>query len=388
LSDFIYHFRGLMIRSLTFSKLPKFLTFKGLPEPFNQLMRPLVLVSVGLHAALLLAPIPSPPVKPKPAQPKTVKITTLPPLKSKRLVTNKLPGKALLKPRLSPVVHKGLVIHRPTKKPIIKVTQAHNQKTPKPQNTPQTVPSIQPVPTGGASSDPSNPMSDFPHYPGESEGCLNVSGCFETHKPIDVVSKYFQEQLPLKKFTVTPVVNDEADRKVYQISKGGAQQFLNILVPDGKTAVYVLAEKAMTVGDLQNAVQIPPDFTENIMASLPDGTAVESAEPFATPNDFFTNPGGVEADGPNKGMDINPEQNPEIDSMKLVSSQTPQQLFSGFFAPQLTQSGYQPPKPVATYGGGQLYELKKGTSKPFYLNLVPAKDGKGTVVVVWRSKPA
>jgi hypothetical protein len=377
-----------MIRSLTFPKLPKFLTFKGLPEPFNQLMRPLVLVSIGLHAALLLTPIPSPPVKPKPAQPKTVKITTLPPLKSKRLVTNKFPGKALLKPRLFPVVHKGLVIHRSTKKPIVKVAQAPSQKTPRPQNTPQTVPSTQPVPTGGASSDTSNPMSDFPHYPGESEGCLNVSGCFETHKPIDVVSKYFQEQLPLKNFTVTSITNNEADRKVYQISKGGAQQFLNILVPDGKTAVYVLAEKAMTVGDLQNAVQIPPDFTENIMASLPDGTAVESADPFATPTDFFSNPGGVETDGPNKGMDISPVQNTEIDSMKLVSSQTPQQLFSGFLTPQLTQSGYQPPKSVATYGGGQLYELKKGTSKPFYLNLVPAKDGKGTIVVVWRSKPA
>jgi hypothetical protein len=379
-----------MIRSLTFPKFPKFLTFKGLPEPFNQLMRPLVLVSVGLHAALLLAPIPSPPVKPKPAQPKTVKITTLPPLKSKRLVTNKLKlsSKTLLKPRLAPVVHKGLVIHRPTKKVLNKVAKAPNQKTPKPQNASQPVPPVKPSPPEESRSDPNNPMNDFPHYPGESEGCLNVSGCFETHKPIDVVSKYFQEQLPLKKFTVTPVVNNEADRKVYQISKGGAQQFLNILVPDGKTAVYVLAEKAMTVGDLQNAVQIPPDFSENVMASLPDGTAVESADPFTTPTDFFSNPGGVETDGPNKGMDINPEQNPEIDSMKLVPAQTPQKLFSDFFAPNLTQSGYQPPKPVATYGGGQLYELKKGTSKPFYLNLVPSKDGKGTIVVVWRSKPA
>jgi hypothetical protein len=85
---------------------------------------------------------------------------------------------------------------------------------------------------------------------------------------------------------------------------------------------------------------------------------------------------------------MNPEINSEIDSMKLVPAQAPQQLLSGIFTPNLSQLGYQPPKPVATYGGGQLYELKKGTSKPFYLNLVPTKDGKGTIVVVWRSKPA
>jgi hypothetical protein len=377
-----------MIRSLTLPKLPKFLTFKGLPKPFNQLVRPLVLFSVGLHAALLLTPIPSPPVKPKPAQPKTVKVTTLPPIKAnqaKSLVKNKLSAKALLKPRLSPVVHKGLVIHRPTKKTIAKVAQAPNQKIPKPQNAPQPLPSAKPAPVDEPSSDPSNPMHDFPHYPGAIPGCLGVQSCYETGKTIDVVSQYFQQQLPLKKYTITPASND-ADRKVYQISKGGVAQFLNIL-SDGKNAVYVLAEKALTLADLQQAVQIPSDFSENILAQLPAGSSGESTDPspdqFASPNAFFAKLGGDAPDG----SVMNPEMNSEIDSMKLVFGQTPQQLFSGFFTPNLNQSGYQP-KPVATYGGGQLYELKKGTFKPFYLNLVPTQDGKGTIVVVWRSKPA
>jgi hypothetical protein len=375
-----------MIRSFTFPKLPKFLTFKGLPEPFNQLMRPLVLVSVGLHAALLLAPIPSPPVKPKPAEtkPKTVKITTLPPIKSnqpKSLAKTKLSAKSLLKPRLAPLVSKGLVIKRPTKKTLSKVAQAPNQKTPKPQNSAQPVPPVKPRAVDEPSSDPSNPMNDFPHFPGAIPGCLGVQSCYETGKTLDAISQHFQKQLPLKKYSLKPVVND-SDRKVYQISKGGAEQFLNIL-SEGQTSVYVLAEKALTLADLQQAVQIPADFSENILSQLPESSD-PSTDQFASPTDFFSKLGGDDADG----SVMNPELNSEIDSMKLVPSQAPQQLLSGIFTPNLSQLGYQPPKPVATYGGGQLYELKKGTSKPFYLNLVPTKDGKGTIVVVWRSKPA
>jgi hypothetical protein len=379
-----------MIRSFTFPKLPKFLTFKGLPEPFNQLMRPLVLVSVGLHAALLLTPIPSPPVKPKPAQPKTVKITTLPPLKSKSLATNKLKlsGKTLLKPRLAPLVHKGLVIRRPTKKGLNKVAKAPNSKDPKSkqQNTQPTPPPVQPAPPDERRSDPSNPLSDFPHYPKAGPGCLGLENCYSTPDSLDLVVQHFSKQLPLK-YSDAKSANDETHPHVFRFSKDGVSYFLSI-VNERNTTFYALADKPKTYDDLTQSVEIPADFSETILASLPDGTAVESTDPFANPSDFFTKLGGVETDGPNKGMDISPEQNSEIDSMKLVPSQTPQQLFSGFFAPNLTQLGYQPPQPVATFGGGQLYELKKGKSKPFYLNLVPSKDGKGTIVVVWRSKPA
>jgi hypothetical protein len=375
-----------MVRSLSLPNFPQFLNLKALPEPFNQLVRPLVLASVSLHVALLLTPYPSPPAKPKSEQPKTVKITALPPIKSKSLIKNKLnkfSAKSLFKSRPSPIVQKGLVIQRPTKKML---AQAPNQKMSKPQATPQSVPSVQPVPVDEPNADSSNPMSDFPHFPGAIPGCLGVQSCYETGQSIDIASQHFQQQLPLKKYSLTQVVND-ADRKVVQISKGGAQQFLSIL-SEGKTAVYVLAEKALTLADLQQTVQVPSDFSENIMAQLPaaaDGESTDtSPDLFASPTDFFSQLGGTAADK----SEMNPEVNAEVDSMKLVRGQTPPQLLSGFFTPSLTQSGYQQPKAVGAYGGGQLYELKKGTFKPFYLNLVPAQDGKGTIVVVWRSKPS
>jgi hypothetical protein len=359
-----------MIRLLSLPKFPKFLTFKGLPEPFNQLARPLVLVSVGLHAALLLTPIPSPPAKPKPVQPKTIKITALPPIKSNNLVKNKFSTKSSVKPLRPTVATKGLVIQRPTK----------NQKPTKPLNATQPVPSVKPAPVEEASSDPNNPFNDFPHYPGAVPGCMGVQSCYETGKSMDVVSQYFQQELPKKKYTSSQVAND-SDRRVFQFTKGGTSQFLNIFSED-KTSFYVLAPQAILRSELQSTVQIPADFN-NIMANLPPGADGESTDAspdqFASPNDFFSNLGGDAPDG----SVMNPEKKQQIDTIRLVRGQTPQQLLSSYF----TQSGYQP-KPLAMYGGGQLYELKKGTFKPFYLNLVPAQGGKGTIVVVWTNNPS
>jgi hypothetical protein len=360
-----------MFRSLRLPNLPKFLTFKDLPEPFNHLAKPLVLVSVGLHAALLFAPMPSPPSKTKPVEPKpkTVKITTLPPLKSKSLPQTKLSSKTLGKPLASSSRNNQLVIQNPKKKA---QTQVPNQK---PQATPS-----KPDPVEEASSDPNNPMNDFPLYPGAIPNCYGFTTCFQTDKPLDLVSQFFQQELPKRKFALTPDAV-ESDRKVFKFSKGGSQQFLNIF-SEGQTSFYLLASEAMKRSDIQNAVQVPPSFNA-IMANLPpaaDGESTDaSPDQFASPTDFFSELGG---EAPDKTT-MNPKQKENIDTVKLVRGQTPEQLLSKYF----TQSGFQP-KSIATYGGGPLYEVKKGTFKPFYLNLVPAKGNKGTIVVVWLSNPS
>jgi hypothetical protein len=233
-------------------------------------------------------------------------------------------------------------------------------------------------------------MSGFPHYPGALPGCLGVQSCYETGKPLEAVVQHFTQQLPLKKFGFDPAVN-EPDRKVYKISKGGASQFLSILF-DGKNAVYTLQEKPIKLSDLQQGVQIPADFSETILAQLPTPSTADAGaesadvlpEFFTDPSAFYTKLGGADKDG----SEMAPETNPEMDSAKLVKGQAPQQLFDSYFTSALAQLNYQPTPVASGYGGGLLFELKKGTFKPFYLNLVPAKDGKGTIVVVWRSKPS
>lgn len=363
-----------MFRSLRLPNLPKFLTFKDLPEPFNHLAKPLVLVSVGLHAALLFAPMPSPPSKTKPVEPKpkTVKITTLPPLKSKSLAQPKRSSKTLGKPLASFATNKQLVIQNPKKKPS-KISQD-------PKTQQKLTPQPDPPPNGGSPSDPNDPLNNFPHYPGAIPNCYGFESCFKTDKSLGVVSQFFQQELPKRKYALTQDVV-EPDRKVFKFSKGGSQQFLNIF-SEGGTSFYLLAPQAMKHSDLQNAVQVPPDFS-NIMANLPpvaDGESTDaSPDQFASPTDFFSELGGDAPDG----SVMTPKKKEQVDTIRLVRGQTSQQLLSSYF----TQSGYQP-KPIATYGGGQLYELKKGTFKPFYLNLIPAQGGKGTIVVVWLTKPS
>jgi hypothetical protein len=358
-----------MFRSLRLPNLPKFLNFKDLPEPFNHLAKPLVIVSVGLHAALLFAPIPSPPPKPKPVPPKTIKITALPPIKSNNSVKNKLSTRSSVKPPRSTVATKGLVIQRQTK----------NQKPTKPQ-TASSVPSVKPAPVEETSSDANNPLNDFPRYPGAIPNCYGFTTCFQTDKPLDLVSQFFQQELPKRKYALTPDAA-ESDRKVFKFSKGGTQQFLNIF-SDGQTSFYLLASEAMKRSDIQNAVQIPPDFSK-IMADLPpvaEGESTDaSPDQFANPTDFFSSLGGEAPDG----SITNTKQIDGVDTIRFVRGKTQAQLLSDYF----TQSGFQP-KSIATYGGGPLYEVKKGTFKPFYLNLVPAQGNKGTIVVVWTRNPS
>lgn len=232
-------------------------------------------------------------------------------------------------------------------------------------------------------------MSDFPHYPGAASGCLGLQSCFTASGSFAEVTQFFDKELPAKKFTVQqPTI--ESDRKVYQISKGGESQYLTVLA-DGATTEYVLASEPQTQASLRNAVQIPSDFTEKILSKLPtdsggDAGATGDVTPdqFTNPTDFFTSLGGAD----DKGFEVNPERKGEIDSMKRVASQTPDQVYSSLFSAALAQSGYQSTPVPSGYGSGLLYEIKKGSFKPFYLNLVPTKDAKDTIVIVWLTKPA
>jgi hypothetical protein len=384
LSDFI-EFLRLMFRSLRLPNLSKFLTFKDLPEPFNHLAKPLVLVSVGLHAALLFAPIPSPPsiTKPVEPKPKTVKITALPPPKSNSLTQPKRSSKTLGKPLASSTKNQ-LVIQNPKKTPnkIAQDPKTQQKNTPQPDSPP----------AGGPPSDPNNPFGDFPHYPTAGPGCLGLESCYQTPDSLDVVVQHFAKQLPLKYPDAKPA-NDSTHPHVFRFSKNGVTYFLSI-VTENKATIYAIEVKPQTLDDIKQAIEIPSDFSSNILANLPDPTDA-LPENFESPLSFFTSLGGALPPGTKDekgkeigGMEVNAEQKSGL-IMKLVPSQAPQQLFNSYFTPNLGQLGYQPAKPMASFGGGLVYELKKGTkSKPFYLNLVPKKGGKGTIVVVWPEQPS
>ncbi len=368
--------KRIMARTLS---LPKFLTFKNLsfPPALRPFMKPMLLASIGLHAVVLLTPLPEPPVKVASPQPKTVKVSALPTLKA---------PKKLIKPRpirkrpLAVIPPKGLIVPK-----LVKKTAAVTPGEKPPRNLPPEKPT--PTPKKSApDNDSSDPTKDFPHYPNAEAGCLGVDSCYDTKQSLAQVTQYFEKQLPLKKFAFKPSVTEES-RKVYQIDKKGSTQFLNIFWT-GDSAIYALAPTAITLADLQKAVQIPADFTQTVLGQLPGGGEANetsaSPEQLANPQAFYTDLGGQDA----QKFDIAPIPNPEIETLKLVPNQTPDQLFSSYFSASLAKSDYQS-KPIgAGYGGGLLYEIKKGSLKPFYLSLVPTKSGGGTVVAVWRSNPS
>ena len=384
-----------MLRSL---KLPQNLPSIQIPPAIQPYIRPMLLASIGVHAAVLFWPLPSEPPKPKVAQPpkqKIVKLTTLPSVrKPVSPLTPRTVTKVMPRTQVAALSQRGLVVPSRVKKRAAPIR-------PTPQAKPSSQASSAPTPSAQSSA-PLTPgadgsqaqgtegvkgvMSDFPTFTGAVPGCLGLPSCFSVSNSLTAVSQFFEKELPQRKYKLQQTVND-ADRKVYQFSKGGETQFLSVLA-DGATTLYVVGPEPQTQASLRNAVQIPADFTENILTQLPtaaagDGTSDVTPEQFTNPTDFFTSVGGVDA----QGFDVNPERNPEIDTLKLVLGQTPQQVYDASFKAALTQSGYQSTPVASGYGGGLLYEIKKGTFKPFYLNLVPIKGGSGTAVVVWVKKP-
>jgi len=362
--------------------MPQFSPLNNLPASMKALVRPMLFASVGLHALLLFVPLPGEKQESKPPQEKTVKVTQLPP-------TSKITGaKPTVKPSLaskSLVVPRRLISRSQSAiPPIPSQARPVSQAAPASQAT-------QPESEAQSSSaaDPSSPLATFPHFPGAQPGCLGVPSCYSTGKDLAIVSGYFEKELPNKKYKVQPSP-PESDRKVYEISKDGARLFLSLIF-DGNSTLYVLADAPRSLADLQKTVQIPPEFTNNILSQLSQSVSgselVSNLDPtpnnFADPNAFFTSLGGSDREG----FEVSAETNPEVESLKLVSGQAPQQLFGSFFRGSLQNSGFESTSIAGGYGGGDLYQIKKGSSKPFYLNLVPTKDGTSTIVVVWRSQP-
>ncbi|MCY7277585.1 MAG: hypothetical protein LH702_28575, partial [Phormidesmis sp. CAN_BIN44] len=295
-------------------------------------------------------------------------------------------AKPTVKPSLTP--RRSVVPNRLTARPQSAIPPIPSQTKPPTESAPQEAQSASAA-EQSSTADPNNPLTTFPHFPGAQPGCLGVPSCYSTGKALAIVSGYFEKELPNKKYTVQPSPL-ESDRKVYEISKDGTKLFLSLIF-DGNSTLYVLADAPRSLADLQKTVQISPEFTNNILSQLSQSVSgselASNLDPtpnkFADPNAFFTSLGGADAEG----FEVSAEANSEVESLKLVSGQAPQQLFSSFFSGNLQNSGFESTPISSGYGGGDLYQIKKGSSKPFYLNLVPTKDGTSTIVVVWRSQP-
>ena len=317
----------------------------------------LTLLSLGVHGLLLVLPVaPEKPATPPPEQEKSARITQLSPPGPKGNTKPK-PKAATAKP-----VPKPRTSNRPPAVPPIPPVKPPPAPTPAaaaPAATPTTTPAAT-EPMAG------NPWEDFPQYPQAQPGCYNLDSCRQTPQPLEQVSTFFSQQLPAKKYAAQLTI-DEPGRKVYQVSKNGLSQFLNLLAVEGKGTVYVVASTPLALGDLAGAIEVPA-AVQAVLGNLAaeDG----SRDLFAQPDAFFL------------GSDLRPE----VASVQLVRGEAADTFFDVYFRNNLFNNGFSSSDNPDSYGGGQIYQIKK-EDLTLYINLVPTVDGTSTLVVVLKEMP-
>lgn len=362
-----------MIKSLSLPSMPSV-----------QLFRPILLAALGLHALFLFVPFPSEEKKPPENKEAPVKITQLPTTRS----TASKPATANLsrvnKPTLPKINRRSTnspVLRAPT--PIASRTQDFTQATAQ-----TTANSAAPSSSNNQSRDAANPFQDFPHFlPSTPNGFDKGENCRIASANLATVASFYQTQPAKKGFTVQ-LTEESAEVKVFEVAKAGKILYLSLLA-DGPTTVVLLAEEKVTdLEALKGAQVVPSEYVELLGSVLPESDRADNPgtnavpEQFQQPEFFYSTVSEAEL-----RSGTVPDPKPGIDgSLKVAPEQSPTTLYQVTLEPELKNIFTDGIAKVGDYGGGSLYQLKKG-STTIYLNLVPVKGGNGTIVVTWLRDP-
>jgi hypothetical protein len=367
--------------------LPKFLTasgmFKGIPPSVKPFLKPMLLISLGLHAVLLLVPLPSPPKKVELPKPKAIKITTIPALRTppKSLVQRLNRQKLLTRNSTSLITQKGILLKsRQTKETTLTKVQSKQEakQEAKPSSTKN-----EPQNNGGGSG----AWSDLPTYTKNiQQPCTGIDGCTQTSDLFSEVAKYFEDNLSIKKFKFSKENTAPAsfgnEYKAYKVvNKNGEAQFLSILF-NGENTKYVWAPEIVSPENIVSGSAIPSDITTfigELPADFEDASKKQLSPerfPDAAAKRFY-----IDTDQPDFGFNNAPADAP------IIVSSSPTDAYQNL-SEKLSASGYTTKAVPAGYGGGSLYEITKpGKSKPFYVTIIGTKKGDGSIVALWLSMP-
>ncbi len=404
------------------------LFLKNLPTPLQFWIRPMLLASLALHGLLLVIPT-SPEEKakaPTKKEPEKVKITQLPttpkPPTAQTPIAAVKPSPLVVAPakplaarpnpivaRPNPIVAQPNSIRPPVITPPIPATEPISRSKPQPISTPLAPPpaastapapaastaSTTPAPAPAASTTttpapaastpptPSNPFDSFP-FPKTAQlgsvGLLsgdNDKSARNTAETLDAVVNFYNTELPAKKFTPTPVTN-EADLKVYQVSKeGSAPQFLHLISKDGKTVILLASQQVTDLKSLKDAGTRSAEeiaFYDNVLTPIEknDNLILNSVEP----SDIAKIPESAKFNDLNKFRPLVKTGN--------LAPKSPDEL-AAIYANQLNQQGFTQIAKEATYGGAIVYKITQGTFKA-YLYFV-AIQGNYTIALLSKDSP-
>lgn len=372
------------IGSAVVNRSLKFLPQMVLPRTVKPLIRPALGLSIGLHALLVLWPLPSrEPIAEAPEE-TAVDLTQLPPRPVRppspspkaMAVSPAKPSDPKPSPKASPAIVPSTqpaaaqidrpTIDRPT--PVVPPS-AQVASVPAPASSPAPIPSPSPLPPSPPAVSLNVPFADFPHLQGAESGCFGASSCRQVQgSHFRMTAQTIRDQMEAQGYQVS-LRDDlaETGQTIYELSKEGQTRYLSVLSTELDQTAYILAAQPVTIADLQIVGQVQSNL-QSILEQKSGGNRAIAAQ-FLHPDAFFT--------------ESNPR--PEIgDAFHLVAVTDPNQ-FSARLLNDLQASGFAA-APVGEYGGGLMYEVSQGAFTG-YLNLVPTRQGSGTIVVWWTSLP-
>lgn len=370
---------------------------KNLPAFLQFSIRPMLLISLGLHGLLLMMPVSSETKIQPPKKEEKVKISQLPPTATSPSPKAALPSPQTSlppSPKLSPVATQPILrpsvparqqpvaspVRQPSQTPQPKLTPTPQvQQKPSPQPSQSASPQASPSPSPQASQQPvtpADPFAEFPRYPNAQPGSAGVlkpeydkGYVFNKTEALEQVATNFEKLLQAKGFTPAAATGD-ATFKVYQVSKGdAAPQFLHLISQDGKT-VMLLAPQAYSLDALKNS-QVEQQTAEE--------RALDTA--FKEVDDELV----LSAINITDLVDPNKFSSVQLGGLLGKAKQkTPEELGS-YLQSKLSLKGFVV-SPLGDYGGGKLYKISQNNFIT-YLSLVPTQDGKGTAILTLKNPP-
>ncbi len=386
---------------------------------WRSLLKPAILISIGLHGLLLIMPLAGVHQQSAPPIPKEekVKLTELP---TEVVTTN--PSSATPQPSPSALAQspevKSIDRSSASKSPQLTIspkpiptTKPSPNASPRPKvsKTPTIKPSprispkplasrlavVKPSPKASPKATsttpvapkppaPNTPFSDFPKYPNAASGAFDLKAiekvAQQTPDDLKQVSSFFDSELKGRSYQSSVSTNTD-NKKVYEVSKGGVTEYLTLIFESGKGTIIVKSKKPLpdNLGNTEVASAQENAF-DAALGRVPFQQNDSADEKLPDPKAFHDKYGQDE-----KGFLEKQVKNGIDGSIRFISGQNPGTAYTGIFAGSLQQGNFQV-TPKSNYGGGNLYEIRQGGFAR-YLNLIPAKDGSGTIVVVWNTPP-
>ena len=358
--------------------------FKGIPHLVKPFLKPMLLISLGLHAVVLLMPLPSPLKKAENPKPKVIKLTKIPTLRiPPKPVAQPLNPKKPLTPNVpSPSSQQGLLLKKQPTKPAKQIVSGESKKQ---QDTTAS------SPKGGNSDD----VWSVLRYPyNEMPICNGANECIETKDDFNKVTQYFDKKLS-EKFKISIEkrdisVFDDAKYIAYKIvnKKDSSTRYLNIFY-NGETTRYVLALSIIP----KDEIIVPGNSDSDTISKVLKGLAAlrspgkesiivdkfpgfnEKPPNIKNTKYFFNNP-----------TDVRLGYKKEVIGSPMLTSLSPENALNEL-SHQLNPLSYTL-KPAGAYEDITFYEMIRLDKKqPTYLAIIPTAQGDGSIVVHLNRKP-